>query len=61
MLAPLARAAAMNSSDFTCTVADSATRVTRGVNTTQREMSVFGSPGPSAPEMAMARRTAGKA
>ena len=36
--APLARAAATNSSDFTCTVADSATRTTRGTKTTESEI-----------------------
>src|SRR5436190_797266 len=59
--APLARAAAMYSRLFTCTVADSATRTTRGTNTIESENSVFGRPGPSAPEMAMASRTAGNA
>ena len=58
---PLARAAAMYSRPFTCTVADSATRTTRGMNTIESEISVLGRPGPSAPEMAMARRTAGNA
>ena len=51
----------MNSSDLTCTVADSATRTTRGMNTTDSEISVFQSPGPSEPEMAMASSTAGNA
>ena len=59
--APLARAAATNSSDFTCTVADSATRTTRGTNTTESEISVFHRPGPREPEMAMARSTDGNA
>ena len=58
---PLARAAATNSSDFTCTVADSATRTTRGMKTTESEIRVFQRPGPSDPEMAMARSTAGNA
>ncbi len=44
---PLARAAATNSSDLTCTVADSATRTTRGMKTTESEISVFERPGPS--------------
>ena len=59
--APLARAAAMYSRPFTCTVADSATRTTRGTNTMDSEISVFGRPGPSAPEIAIASSTAGNA
>jgi hypothetical protein len=59
--APLARAAAMYSRPFTCTVADSATRTTRGTKTIESEISVLARPGPSAPEMAIASKTAGKA
>ena len=59
--APLARAAAMYSRPFTCTVADSATRTTRGMKTIDSAMSVLASPGPSAPEIAMASSTAGNA